>query len=202
MCHVGAPMNKDLTVAEDDSRDHSQRDLPATRYTVVAVASTVADLVGTAGGLLCDRAMRGWTVAAAVHDSDDVTPLTILGVGICCTSTDLLRPVKTVAPRLLVVSRGLLDSDDCSPADLLAHYDFRETEVLVCGVTRRTRPSARDLVEYRLSPASRAFKSHALAAAGLAVGRAEDIERFVRSTVVPDFGAKVRRRELAANRGE
>ena len=49
------------------------------RYQLTVVANSVADLVGSAGGWLCDKARAGWDVKVVLTGDGDPRPVAILG---------------------------------------------------------------------------------------------------------------------------
>jgi hypothetical protein len=138
------------------------------KYQLDVTACDVADVVRHAGGWLYDRATAGWDVAVTVTGDCDLTPLRILGV-----RTERPEPEDddgTAPPRALalaasadalVAAAGLRD-------DVLRTLKRGVAEVTVwgeCGVDGLDRSV--EAVEHVLSAAARAFKTHALRAAGV-----------------------------------
>ncbi|MCG7581191.1 hypothetical protein MHN82_13490 [Mycolicibacterium sp. OfavD-34-C] len=133
---------------------------------MVVLADDGADVVEAAGGLLFDRASAGWIVDVRTALPAEDTAFRILGV-----------PVGTLAdaaeardewPDALVVS-GKLHSQDAAVRDLfLEAASHAGTEVAMWG-GRWPRDLGQGVVrvQHRLSLAAVAFKSHAMAAAGL-----------------------------------
>ncbi|MGE2718711.1 hypothetical protein [Mycolicibacterium celeriflavum] len=133
------------------------------------LAANVADLVGSAGGWLFDRARAGWDVTVWVGDCSDVRPLTILGANTAgqCVQTGLRHMPRDGA---LAVSAGLLRDDPGVRAHV---FDLvkRGAEVAAWGDDWPVELGGRiDAIEHRLSVAARAFKAQALAAAAVASG--------------------------------
>ncbi|WP_414687703.1 hypothetical protein [Mycobacterium sp.] len=137
------------------------------KYRLDVVATTVVDVVRSAGGWLYDRAAAGWDVRVLLPKLRDTRPLQILGVH----ADDLGE--HFAAATTLWLGQGLAVSADVFEADprvrelvseALAH---RLTEVTLwddgwpLAVGRRT-----TTVQHVLSGAARTFKGYALAAAG------------------------------------
>ena len=75
------------------------------RYQLTVVAANMADVVGSAGGWLCDRARAGWDVNVLVADHQDARPLSILGATALDVDGALSDAVKqAVARRELAIS--------------------------------------------------------------------------------------------------
>ncbi len=136
------------------------------RYQLTVVAASVVDLVGSAGGWMCDKARAGWDVRVVLTDHDDPRPLAILGASPLDVDTELSDVVKMASHGgALAVSAGVL-GDDRIRAGVLGILKRGLTEVTVWGqdwpseFSRKANP-----VEHRLSSAARAFKAHALGAA-------------------------------------
>jgi hypothetical protein len=138
------------------------------KYQLDVTACDVADVVRHAGGWLYDRAMAGWDVAVTVTGDCDVTPLRILGVRTERPPTDdddAGAPPRALAlaasADALVAAAGLRD-------DVLRTLKRGVAEVTVWGeggVDGLDRGV--ESVEHVLSAAARAFKTHALRAAGV-----------------------------------
>jgi hypothetical protein len=149
------------------------------RYRLDVVATDVADVVRFAGGWLFDRAMAGWDVTVLVADHPDDRPLQILGVQVldleCALATAGHRP----PPQTLAAAADLFDCDSRVREGVVQALDQGATEVTLWG---QTWPAELDdtvgLVEHRLSAAAHAFKSQALAAAGISPAGIGAIERF------------------------
>lgn len=136
------------------------------RYQLTVVASSVVDLVGSAGGWICDKARAGWDVKVVLTDGDDTRPLVILGASPVDAGAEL-SDVMTMASRggALAVSANAL-ADDRIRAGVLGIVRRGLTQVTVWGQDWPTEFSRKaDPVEHRLSSAARAFKAHALGAA-------------------------------------
>ena len=64
------------------------------RYQLTAVASSLVDLVGSAGGWMCDKARAGWDVKVVLTDHHDTRPLAILGASTLDVDAELSDVVK------------------------------------------------------------------------------------------------------------
>ena len=149
------------------------------RYQLDVTACDVVDVVRHAGGWLYDRAMAGWDVAVTVTGDCDLTPLRILGV-----RTERVEPAEDdgAPPRTLALAAS---ADALAAAaelrdDVLRAFRRGIGEVTVWGengVDGLDRGI--DTVEHVLSAAARAFKKHALHAAGVdePVGPVETFRR-------------------------
>jgi hypothetical protein len=140
----------------------------ATRHRLDVIASSVPDVVRSAGGWLADRALAGWDVNVFVPDTDDVAALRILGVtpqrlGELTALGDGPQPPTAVA-----VSADTVCADPRVRARLTAEFARDIGEVTVWG---ETLPDGLDElfhpVQHVLSAAARAFKSHAMRAAAI-----------------------------------
>jgi hypothetical protein len=152
-----------------------------TRYRLDVVASTVDDVVVSAGGWLFDRAMAGWEVNLLVSASapSDARSLQILGIS-ALPREKVLEPVANWAPtQAIAVAADVFDSDQRVRRSVVAALDRGLTEVTLWGDSwppgfhRRAHA-----VEHRLSAAARAFKAHALSAARLPPGSISKTEEF------------------------
>ena len=144
------------------------------RYQLNVVASTTEEVVRSAGGWLCDRAMAGWDVNILVAEGGDVRPLTILGATALDLDTGFVPMVRS-ASRIgaLAVSADVLAADPNVRDEVLRVLKQELTEITVWG--RQWPPELgrqAKSVQHRVSSAARAFKSHALAAA---VGSADAV---------------------------
>ena len=136
------------------------------RYRLHVVATSVADVVTSIGGLIFDRAMAGWDVTVAV--AGDVEggadrALRILGARVATApGTENGRP-----PHVLAVASDVFVANEPVRRLALAARKGDATEVLLWG---RRRPPNLDgsFVPARHWPSAAAhvFKSHALAARG------------------------------------
>jgi hypothetical protein len=152
------------------------------RYQLNVIASTTEDVLQSAGGWLCDRARAGWDVNVLVADGGDPRPLAILGAAALDLDDGFLSMVKR-ASRVgaLAVSADLLVADARVREDILRALKRGLTEVIVWG---RQWPAElgrqADPVPHRVSPAARAFKSHALVAADVSTDSVSPTETLFR----------------------
>jgi hypothetical protein len=140
------------------------------RYQVSVVATTTQDVLQSAGGWVCDRARAGWDVTVMAARGDP-RPLTILGAAALDMSAGLLPMIRHSPPGgTLAISAELLADDAGVRAEVSRVLNRGATEVVVWGRRWPTDLGRKaDSVTHRVSTAARAFKSHALLAAGLAV---------------------------------
>jgi hypothetical protein len=143
-------------------------DLRSEKYRLDVIASSPADVVCSVGGWLYDRVRAGWDVTVLVPRYCDSRALQILGMRAAPLDTHALLVSTEHAARGLAVSAEMYAADARIKQAVLSALDRRMTEVtlwhddwpLVVG--HRTTP-----VQHVLSGAARAFKRHALAAAGI-----------------------------------
>lgn len=133
------------------------------RYRLDVVAANPIDVVHTAGGWLYDRAMAGWEVTVLLPHHCDTRPLRILGVW-----TAPLDSSVDATSHSLAVSAAAFAADDGVRERVRKALDHPLTEVALWGDGW---PLGMDrgmtAVQHVLSGAARAFKSQALAAAGM-----------------------------------
>jgi hypothetical protein len=137
-------------------------------YRLVAIASGIDDLVESAGGFLCDQARAGWDVTVLLGGHCDARALTILGIAAGELDADCGTVIRKLARGgALAVGADLLAADAHIREDVSRVARRGLTKVTVWGgagspdVARGLEPA-----EHPLSPAARAFKSHALLATG------------------------------------
>jgi hypothetical protein len=152
------------------------------RYQLNVVASTTEDVVQSAGGWLCDRARAGWDVNVLVADGGDPRPLAILGATALDLDEGFVSTVRSASRvEALAVSADLLAADARVREEILRALKRGLTEVIVWG---RQWPAElggqADPVPHRVSPAARAFKSHALVAADVSTDSVSPTETLFR----------------------
>jgi len=174
---------------EERQSPASQRDSGAVKYRLDVVASSPADVVCSAGGWLYDRVRAGWEVNVLLPQQCDTRPLQILGMH----AADLDSPISPAgtecAARGLAVSADMFASDIRIRQEVLAALDRWMTEVTLwhdgwpLAVGHRT-----STVQHVLSGAARAFKRHALTAAGLSdsVGPTETLRSDMKAGLPVD----------------
>jgi hypothetical protein len=140
--------------------------LAAHRPCVTVLSPNAVDAVRCAGGLICDRVRLGWRVTVLVPADEDTRSLRILGADVA----DIDAPPDGLRDRrsALVASGALYANDREARSEIDSALATKTIEVLVWGAAM---PAELDrgakVVSYRLSGAARAFKTHALIAAGL-----------------------------------
>jgi hypothetical protein len=139
----------------------------SSRYQLTVVAASTVDVVGSAGGWLCDRARAGWDVNVVVADAHDARPLTILGATALGADGELSAVVNAVAyGETLAISARLLATDERIRAQVHNIVRRGAADVTVWGQDWPTEFGRQgDRLEHKLSSAARAFKAHALGAA-------------------------------------
>jgi len=138
------------------------------RYRLDVLAPSVLDAVQSVGGWLFDHAIAGWEVTVLLINQEDSRPLRILGA-------DVLGPVvgpeawtRRAPAQILALAGDLLDRDEVGLGQSVSSALRRgQTQVAVWG-DHQPPELDRSLHEVRheLSCAARAFKAHALVAAG------------------------------------
>jgi hypothetical protein len=159
------------TITRDERKTHVASRSRARAGTVLwhemtVIASTVADVVTSAGGWLYDRRMAGWQVNVLLSDRAGERALRILGAEALDLSGDLQSitdepdRAATVAVAADVYAadervRRFVSGSDRSRAEVALWGDMASLDQEVSSVS------------YRLSAAAKVFKSHALTAVGL-----------------------------------
>jgi hypothetical protein len=141
------------------------------KYHLEVTTRDVVDVVRHAGGWLYDRAMGGWDVTVLVDADDDLTPLRILGVRTERVSDhdDPADPTAPTRARAFAASAEAIAAHPRLHDEMVRELRRGAAEVTIWGdlaVTGLERGV--DPVEHVLSAAARAFKTHALGAAGCA----------------------------------
>jgi len=162
---------------DDDTfaRDECAGDGRAHRYRLIVLGDGVGEIVECAGGFLCDRARAGWDLSVMlsgfldrpVARPCDPRPLSILGIDARELDTDVGAAIRRL-PRggALVVGAGLLARNAGVRDDVLRVMTQRQSEVTVWGGSADSGYGL-DPAAHPLSTAARAFKAHALRAAGV-----------------------------------
>jgi hypothetical protein len=167
----------------------SQRDGGAGKYHLDVVASGPADVVCAAGGWLYDRVRAGWQVNVLLPQPCDTRPLQILGAHAAELDAQMPPASTECAARGLAVSAEMFASDTRIRHEVLKALDRWMTEVTLWHdgwplfVGHRT-----TTVVHVLSAAARAFKRHALTAAGIpdAVGPTETLRSDMKACLPVD----------------
>ncbi len=138
-----------------------------TRYRLDVIASSVGDVIGSAGGWLFDRSMAGWDVNVLVTGTCDVRPLQILGAAPLPFDSVFESIKKGPWSQTLAAAVDVFTSD-ARVREIVAAALDRGAEVTLWGDAWPAELDHRvDNVAHRLSAAARAFKAHALEAAAL-----------------------------------
>jgi hypothetical protein len=178
---------RSFTAVDETGADIAPADAPTStgsvlRYELNVVASTMEDVVESAGGWLCDRARAGWDVNVLVAGGGDPRPLAILGATARHLDEGLLQMMRSASQvGALAVGADLLQADVRVREEILRVLKRGATEVVVWGTTWPVELGRQpDSVEHRVSSAAQAFKSHALVAAGVSTEPAAAIETLFR----------------------
>jgi hypothetical protein len=154
---------------DDDAQASPSRhsDCAAVKYRLDVVGASPADVVRSVGGWLYDRVRAGWEVNVLLPEQSDTRPLQILGVQASNLDSQISPASTGCAARGLAVSAEMFASDLRIRQEVLKALDRWMTEVTLwhdgwpLAVGHRT-----TTVQHVLSGAARAFKRHALTAAG------------------------------------
>jgi hypothetical protein len=171
-------------------RPHApHRDGDSVKYRLDVVASSPADVVCSVGGWLYDRVRAGWDVNVLLPQHCDSRPLQILGIQAADLDSQILPVGTGCTARGLAVSAEMFTSDVRIRQGVLNALDRWMTEVTLwqdgwpLAVGHRT-----TTVQHVLSSAARAFKRHALAAAGIpgTVGATETLRSDMKRSLPVD----------------
>lgn len=137
------------------------------RFRMEVMASSPADAVRWAGGWMCDLAMSGWDVDVLVAGCFDSRPLDILGAGINELGAALERDCVRARAPMLTVATQLFDHDARVHSYVCDAVHHGATGFIVSEPGNPAGLLRPDSFQHRMSAAARAFKAHALVAAGL-----------------------------------
>jgi hypothetical protein len=136
------------------------------RYRLHVVATSIADVVTSIGGLIFDRAMAGWDVTVAVDGNVDDRALRILGARVAAAA-GTESTGSAPRPHVLAVASDVFVANEPVRRLALAARKGDATEVLLWGRRRPPNLDGRFVpARHRPSAAAQVFKSHALAARG------------------------------------
>jgi hypothetical protein len=148
------------------------------KYRLHVLGASVADVVSSVGGWLCDLAFAGWVIRVVLRDIDDTRALRIIGVGCDPLNLDSYIPGRTRSEGMWAVSAQLAIEDGgvCPP---LAEAMRTSAPTFVWGIASPTSmvPSAPSV--YRPSAAALAFKKQALLAARISATMFEEREMLL-----------------------
>src|SRR5271155_4928156 len=164
-------------------------DGPSVKYRLDVVASSPAGVVCSVGGWLYDRVRAGWDVAVLLPQHCDSRPLQILGMRAAGLDWQIPSASAGCVVRGLAVSADMFSSDVRIRQEVLQALDRGMTEVTLwhdgwpLAVGHRTMT-----VQHVLSAAARAFKRHALTAAGVSatVGPTETLRSDMKACLPVD----------------
>ena len=160
-------LNNPAPLAAAKSRRPTPQDTD--RYRLHVVATSVADVVTSIGGLIFDRAMAGWDVTVAVAggvDGDAERALRILGARVATTAGSETAG-SAPRPHVLAVAGDVFVANEPVRRLALAARKGDATEVLLWGRRRPPNLDGRFVpARHWPSAAAQVFKSHALAARG------------------------------------
>ncbi len=153
-------------------RAKSPRSAPedSDRYRLHVVATNIADVVMSIGGLIFDRAMAGWDVTVAADGNGsgavDDRAIRILGGRVAM----MAAPDGTGGaprPQVLAVATDVFVANEPLRRLVLAARQGNATDVLLWGRRQPPNLNCRFVAgRHRPSAAAQVFKSHALAARG------------------------------------
>jgi hypothetical protein len=150
-----------------------------TRYRLDVIASSVNDVVLSAGGWLFDRAMAGWEVNLLIAEPSDARPLQILGISSLPLEPALASATDWPCTQAIAVAADVFNTNERIRESVVVALARGLTEVTLWGDKWPPEFHRRaDAVQHRLSSAARAFKAHALSAAKLAPAALSDTENF------------------------
>jgi hypothetical protein len=136
------------------------------RYRLHVVATSIADVVASIGGLIFDRAMAGWDVTVAVAgdvEGQADRALRILGARVATAAATESAP----RPHVFAVASDVFAANEPVRRLALAARQDDAAEVLLWGRRRPPNLDGRFVpARHRPSAAAQVFKSHALAAPG------------------------------------
>jgi hypothetical protein len=167
---------------KDPAARRHRADGECLRYRLDVIAVSAIDVAQAAGGWLYDRVMAGWEVTALLPDGCDTRPLQILGVRTSNLDMELASGFAATGPmsQSLAVSAEAFSADDRVRERVRRALDHRLTEVALWGdgwPLGTNRGMTR--VQHVLSAAARAFKTHALVAAGVSCPSTDPTESLL-----------------------
>lgn len=134
------------------------------KYCLHVLGTSVADVVSSVGGWLCDLAFAGWIVRVVLRDLDDTRALRIIGVECDPLNLDSYISNRTRLEGMLAVSAGLA-IEDGGAGPQLAEAMSASAQTLIWDISSTTSIVSSTSSVYRPSAAALAFKKQALLAA-------------------------------------
>ena len=148
------------------------------RYRLHVVATNIADVVTSIGGLIFDRAMAGWDVTVTVDGNADDRAIRILGGRVAKLAAGPDGTGSAPRPQVLAVATDVFVANEPVRRLVLAARKSNAADVLLWGRRQPPNLNCRFVPgRHRPSAAAQVFKSHALAARGTFVAEPVD-ERF------------------------
>ena len=139
----------------------------ATDFRIFVAAPCVLAAIQFVGGWVFDRVMAGWAVVVFVPGPVDAGPLRILGADVRSLDSAVALVGVVPAPNVIAVSAELVAKDRAVKQIVCQALKDAHTELVVWGESLPLSVRGNfGPVEHRLSLAARAFKAHALLAAG------------------------------------
>lgn len=152
------------------------------RHEMTVVASSVADVVASAGGWLYDRRTAGWQVNVLVGDRTGERALRILGADVFDLGDDLEAITDDPDRAATLAVAADVYAIDGRVRRFVSSSDRRCAEVALWGDTA-TLDETVSAVSYRLSAAARAFKAQAMMAVDAADAPVQATEALYRCGV-------------------
>ncbi|WP_264061158.1 hypothetical protein [Mycolicibacterium psychrotolerans] len=151
------------------------------RHRLLVLGTDVGDLVEAAGGFLCDRARAGWDVTVVATGCETSRSLAILGTTGTAAAVDIATALRALTPGAVVaVARWPSSAPPRLRHELARIARGGVVEILAWGRPAQAGPGqGLEPITHPVSAAARAFKGHALTAAGRAP-RGEDAEALYR----------------------
>jgi hypothetical protein len=144
-----------------------------TRYRLDVIATSVDDVVRSAGGWLFDRAMAGWEVNLRHAEPSDARPLQILGINTVEPVADWPRT------QAIAVAADVFNTEERVRENVVMALEQGLVEVTLWGDTWPPEFHRRaEAVQHHLSAAARAFKAQAVAVSELPPAPLTGTERF------------------------
>jgi hypothetical protein len=160
-------LNSPASLPAAKSRRLTPQDID--RYRLHVVATSIADVVTSIGGLIFDRAMAGWDVTVAVAgdvEGEADRALRILGARVAPLD-ETESAASGPRPHVLAVASDVFVANEPVRRSALAARKGDATEVLLWGRRRPPNLNGRFVpARHWPSAAAHVFKSHALAAGG------------------------------------
>ena len=158
-------------IKRDDPNTHSvtrarNRAGTVLRHEMSVVASSVADVVASAGGWLYDRRTAGWQVNVLVGDRVGERALRILGADVLDLNADLEEITDDPERAATIAVAADVYAADARVRRFVSTSDRRRAEVALWGDTGALDQDV-SAVSYRMTAAARAFKAQALLAVGM-----------------------------------